>query len=181
MQDIIQRTASGIHIIPLDTVNFNQRIIAIRGEITQESAFEFAQSVQYLNSVSETEPVTVLVNSPGGSIDAGLLMYDVISSSPAPVRLLVMGMAYSMAAVIFASGSHGRYMLPHSKLMLRYNFLTVRGDACGQYGSACEVVGRETGSCGTAACQCGTPSPHYLGQRRGIPQGDGILVPEPCQ
>ena len=118
MQDIIQRTASGIHIIPLDTVNFNQRIIAIRGEITQESAFEFAQSVQYLNSVSETEPVTVLVNSPGGSIDAGLLMYDVISSSPAPVRLLVMGMAYSMAAVIFASGSHGRYMLPHSKLML---------------------------------------------------------------
>ena len=72
MQNVIQRTDSDIHLIPLDTANFNQRINAIRGEITQESTFEFAQSVHYLNSVSETEPITVYINSPGGSIDAGL-------------------------------------------------------------------------------------------------------------
>ena len=118
MTNIIQRTASGLHIISLDTVNFDRRILSIRDEITQASAFEFALALQHLNSVSKTEPITVLINSPGGSIDAGLLMYDAIQSSPAPVRLAVLGAAYSMAAVIFASGLHGRYILPNSKLML---------------------------------------------------------------
>lgn len=116
--NIIQRTAGGLHVIALDTVNFDRRILNIRGEITQSSAFEFALALQHLNNVSETEPVTVLINSPGGSIDAGLLMYDAIQSSPAPVRLVVLGAAYSMAAIIFASGLHGRFILPNSKLML---------------------------------------------------------------
>ena len=116
--NIIQRTSGGLHVIALDTVNFDRRILTIRGDITQDSAFEFALALQHLNSVSETEPVTVLINSPGGSIDAGLLMYDAIQSSPAPVRLVVLGAAYSMAAVLFAGGLHGRYILPNSKLML---------------------------------------------------------------
>ena len=118
MQEIIQRTSSGIDVISLETVNFDKRIVNIRGEITQASAFEFALSLQHLNSISETEPITVLVNSPGGGIDAGLLMYDAIQTSPAPVRLVVLGAAYSMAALVFAGGQHGRYMLPNSKLML---------------------------------------------------------------
>ena len=118
MQNIIQRSSYGLSVIPLETANFEKRIINIHGEITQASAFEFALSLQHLNSVSETEPVTVLVNSPGGNIDAGLLMYDAIQTSPAPVRLVVLGSAYSMAALLFASGQHGRYMLTNSKLML---------------------------------------------------------------
>ena len=124
MPNVIQRTASGIKSIPLNDVNFDHRIVTIRGEITQESAFEFALALQHLNGVSDTEPITVLVNSPGGSIDAGLLIYDVIGSSPAPVRLVVLGTAYSMAALIFASGRHGRYMLPNSKLMLHEPLLS---------------------------------------------------------
>lgn len=118
MKEVIERTARGTSTIALDTVNYDKRIVTIRDEITQKSAFEFVLAVQHLNSVSETEPITVLVNSPGGDIDAGLLMYDVLQTSPAPVRLVVLGMAYSMAAVIFAAGRHGRYMLPNSKLML---------------------------------------------------------------
>ena len=118
MQNVIHRSSSGLNIIPLETVNFDKRIVEIHGEITQASAFEFALSLQHLNSVSETEPITVLINSPGGSIDAGLLMYDAIQTSPAPIRLVVLGAAYSMAAVVFASGKAGRYMLPNSKLML---------------------------------------------------------------
>ena len=118
MPDIIQRTASGINLIPLDTINCDRRALCIRGEITQESAFEFALTAAYLNGLSETDPVTVYINSPGGSIDAGLLMYDVIQKSPAPMRLVVLGAAYSMAALLFASGLHGRCLLPNSKLML---------------------------------------------------------------
>ena len=118
MQNIIQRTASGLTVVSLDTANFDRRLLSIRDEINQASAFEFALALQHLNSVSSTEPITVLINSPGGSIDAGLLIYDAIQTSPAPVRLVVLGMAYSMAAIIFAGGQSGRYILPNSKLML---------------------------------------------------------------
>ena len=118
MPDIIQRTAGGLNVLPIETVNYDNRTLCIKGEIDQESAFEFALAVNHLNSGGNTEPVTVYINSPGGSIDAGLLIYDVIQTSPAPIRLVVLGAAYSMAALIFASGRHGRYILPNSKLML---------------------------------------------------------------
>ena len=72
MQNIIQRTASGLTVVSLDTANFDRRLLSIRDEINQVSAFEFALALQHLNSVSPTEPITVLINSPGGSIDAGL-------------------------------------------------------------------------------------------------------------
>ena len=118
MPKIIERSCSGLSVMSLETVNFDRRIVNIHGNITQSSAFEFALSLQYLNSVSETEPILVMVNSPGGNIDAGMLMYDAIQTSPAPVRLVVLGSAFSMAALLFASGQHGRYMLTNSKLML---------------------------------------------------------------
>ena len=117
MHNIIQRTANGINVISLETANFEKRIVNVHGEINQSSAFEFALALQHLNIIGE-EPITVLINSPGGSIDAGLLMYDAIQASPAPIKIIVLGVAYSMAAVLLACGQHGRYMLPNSKLML---------------------------------------------------------------
>ena len=98
MSEVIQRTANGVDVISLDTFNCDRRTLCIRGEITQESAFEFALTAAYLNSLSETEAITVYINSPGGDIDAGLLMYDVIQTSPAPIRVVALGTAYSMAA-----------------------------------------------------------------------------------
>ena len=118
MSEVIQRTANGVDVISLDTFNCDRRTLCIRGEITQESAFDFALTAASLNSLSETEAITVYINSPGGDIDAGLLMYDVIQASPAPIRVVALGTAYSMAALLFASGLHGRYLLPNSKLML---------------------------------------------------------------
>ena len=88
MSEVIQRTANGVDVISLDTFNCDRRTLCIRGEITQESAFEFALTAAYLNSLSETEAITVYINSPGGDIDAGLLMYDVIQASPAPIRVV---------------------------------------------------------------------------------------------
>ena len=118
MQEVIYRTVNGLNVIALETVNCEKRILCIKGEISQDSAFEFALAVAHLNSISKTDSITVYINSPGGAVDAGLLMYDVIQESPAPIRLVVLGAAYSMAALLFASGQHGRYILPNSKLML---------------------------------------------------------------
>ena len=88
MSEVIQRTANGVDVISLDTFNCERRTLCIRGEITQESAFEFALTAAYLNSLSETEAITVYINSPGGDIDAGLLMYDVIQVRQRPARSL---------------------------------------------------------------------------------------------
>lgn len=118
MPNIIEKTASGTNVLALETVNFDKRKLYIQDEINQDSAFDFALAVAYLNSISQTEPITVFINSPGGCIDAGLLIYDVIQTSPAPIRLVVLGVAYSMAAILFAGGRHGRYILPNSKMML---------------------------------------------------------------
>lgn len=71
-----------------------------------------------MNEEDTDKPIDVLINSPGGEINSGMVIYDVIQASKAPIRMFCIGRAYSMGAVLFASGNHGRYMLPHSELML---------------------------------------------------------------
>ena len=112
------KTSNGITLVPLETKHLTERRIFVQGSITQESACEFIKEILFLNSQDQKAPIDVLINSPGGSINAGLLMYDAVQSSPAPVRMFCMGQAYSMGAVLFVGGKHGRYMLPHSELML---------------------------------------------------------------
>ncbi|MDO4322179.1 MAG: ATP-dependent Clp protease proteolytic subunit [Lachnospiraceae bacterium] len=112
------RSSSGITLVPMDVHLMNARKIFIEGEINQESACEFAKEIMVLTREDQEKPIDVLINSPGGDILSGLLIYDVIQASTAPLRMFCLGRAYSMGAVLFASGSHGRYMLPHSELML---------------------------------------------------------------
>ena len=116
--DIQVKSSNGITLVPLETRLLAQRRILISGEIDSESACIFMQQVMLLVSEDPNKPIDVLVNSPGGEINAGLLMYDIIQSSKVPIRMFCTGRAYSMGAVLFASGNHGRYMLPHSELMI---------------------------------------------------------------
>lgn len=112
------KSSNGITAVPMETKLMAERKVFVQGEITQENACEFVKQILLLNTQDSKAPIDVLINSPGGEINAGLLMYDVIQASPAPIRTFCMGQAYSMGAVLFASGKHGRYMLPHSELML---------------------------------------------------------------
>lgn len=117
------RTAAGLQLVPIQAVHLDKRRVFVEGQITMASASEFADQVMLLCDRSP-EPIHVFINSPGGEVKAGLLMYDVICSSPAPIRMYCRGIAYSMAALLFASGSHGRYLLPNSELMLHEPLLT---------------------------------------------------------
>ena len=112
------KTSSGISLVPMDTRLMGERKIFIEENINNESALQIVKQLMYLNLESETEPIDLMINSMGGEINSGLLIYDAIASSKAPVRTYCIGRAYSMAAILFASGRHGRYMLPHSELML---------------------------------------------------------------
>lgn len=112
------KSSNGITLVPIESRLMAERKIFIEGEINADAACEFVKKVLLLNSEDRQSPMDVLVNSPGGEINSGLLMYDVIQASRAPIRMFCIGKAYSMAAVLFASGNHGRYILPHGELMV---------------------------------------------------------------
>ena len=112
------KSSNGITLVPLDSRLMAHRKIFIEGEIDAEAACAFVKKVMLLNAEDSQKPIDVLVNSAGGEINSGMLMYDVIQGSKAPIRMFCIGKAYSMGAVLFACGNHGRYMLPHGELML---------------------------------------------------------------
>lgn len=112
------KSSNGITMVPVETCLMAERNVFIEGPIDAESACEFVKKILLLNGESGEKPIRVFINSPGGEIDSGLLMYDVIQSSKAPIQMYCLGRAYSMGAILFACGNHGRYMLPHSKLMI---------------------------------------------------------------
>ena len=114
----IVRNRNGLETISIEASLRSNRTLFITDEITDQAALELTKQVLYLLRENAADPINLIINSPGGSIDAGMLIYDIITNTPAPVKMYCMGKAYSMAAILFASGSHGRYMLPHSKLML---------------------------------------------------------------
>ncbi len=112
------KSSNGITLVPAESRLLSDRKIFIEGEINEKTALEFLKQMMILVKEDKNLPIDVLINSPGGKINSGLMMYDVIQSCEATVRMFCIGGAYSMAAVLFASGKHGRFMLPNSELML---------------------------------------------------------------
>ena len=116
--NILIKSSNGISQVSVDSKLLSQRKVFIEGEITPEATCEFIKKIMLLNAEDSSKPIDVLINSPGGEINSGMVMYDAIQASKAPIRMFCIGRAYSMGAVLFACGNHGRYMLPHSELML---------------------------------------------------------------
>lgn len=112
------KTSNGINLIPAESTLLTARKLFIEGEINSESACEFVRNFMVLAAENRKKPIDVLINSPGGEINAGMLIYDAITTGKVPVRTYCTGRAYSMGAVLFASGTEGRFMLPHSELMI---------------------------------------------------------------
>lgn len=120
------KSSSGITLVPMDTRLLADRKVFVEGEINQEKACLFIKQILLLCKEDSSKPIDVLINSPGGEISSGLLMYDCIQSCKTSIRMYCMGTAYSMGALLFASGNHGRYMFPHSELMLHEPLLGSR-------------------------------------------------------
>ena len=117
MQPVL-KSSHGFDLVPIESKLLSNRQIFIEGIINSETACEFLRQIMFLVSEDAEKPVDVLVNSQGGEINAGFLIYDTIQSCKIPIRLLCVGQAYSMAAIIVACGKQGRYILPHSELLL---------------------------------------------------------------
>ncbi len=84
----------------------------------------------FLASRDSEKPIQFYINSPGGSVTAGLAIYDTMQYIKCPVSTVCIGMAASMAAVLLASGAHGkRFALPNSQILLHQVAGGVQGEA----------------------------------------------------
>ncbi len=116
----------------MDMLNYefkNKRRIYLLGEINDEMAMEVIRQINYLNDVGSGE-ITLMINSPGGSVTAGMAIYDAMKSSRAEVATVCCGMAASMAAVLLAAGQKGkRGSYLHSEVMIHQVMGGMQGQA----------------------------------------------------
>ena len=112
-----KKTSGGINLIPIEAMLFDDRKIILSEDIDDDTAFDIAEEILYLNMVDKEKPITLILNSPGGEIDAGFIIYDAITGSSAPIRTVVVGKAHSMAALLLAC-SKERCLLKHSSVLI---------------------------------------------------------------
>jgi len=95
------------------------RIIMMQGVVEDNMANLIVAQMLYLESVNSEKPIKLYVNSPGGSVTAGLAIYDTMQFVKAPVHTMVMGQAASMGSFLAQAGEAGkRYVLPESRTMI---------------------------------------------------------------
>ena len=115
------------------------RIIFLGTEISDYTANTIQAQLLYLDSVDSSKEISIYLKSPGGSVTAGLGIYDTMQFISSPVATICTGMAASMAAVLLVSGQEGkRSALPHSRVMIHQPLGGVQGQA-----SDIEITARE--------------------------------------
>lgn len=119
----------GRQIMDIESILFMQnRMVFIDDVIDDSLASNIIKQLIYLASVSNDD-ITVVINSPGGSVTAGMAIYDTMSGISCDVSTICLGMAASMGAFLLAAGTKGkRYATPNSEVMIHQ----VMGGASGQ-------------------------------------------------
>ena len=117
--NVILASVRGIDAVPIDDIFLRERKIFLVGSVTDESCNDLIKKLLYLESVDNTRPITVFLNSPGGSVWDGLSVYDTIRLMKSPVTAVVTGIAASMGSILLlACEKENRLMLPSSRIMI---------------------------------------------------------------
>ena len=119
MFNVPYKSSNGSSWIPIESWLLPEGKLFIEGEITEETANEFIQKLMYMKKEKPEEKIRIYVNSRGGEVNAGMLIYDAIKGLKNETDIICIGIAASMAAIILAGGQKGhRFILPHSKVMI---------------------------------------------------------------
>ena len=114
----------------LDDMLLENRIVFLIGEISYQRAAEIIMKMLYLDNLKRNTEISLYINSPGGSVDDTMAIYDTIRFVGSPVATFCIGRAQSGAAVILAAGTKGkRHALEHAKIMLHQPWGGVTGQA----------------------------------------------------
>ncbi len=114
----------------LDDMLLENRIVFLIGVISYDKAAEVIMKMLYLDNLKRKNEISLYINSPGGSVDDTMAIYDTIRFISSPVATFCIGRAQSGAAVILSAGTKGkRYALSHAKIMLHQPWGGVSGQA----------------------------------------------------
>ena len=126
---VIERSGNGERAYDLYSRLLKDRIIFVDGEINDQTADLVVAQLLFLESENPDKDINMYINSPGGSVTAGLAIYDTMQYVKCDIQTICMGQAASMGAILLAGGTIGkRYALPSSRVMIHQP----RGGAEGQ-------------------------------------------------
>jgi ATP-dependent Clp protease protease subunit len=112
----IERMMGGI---VFDKKFLEQRKVFLWGEVHDKSAREITNRLLYLEAMDPGKEITFYINSPGGVITSGMVIYDTMQMISSPVSTVCMGMAASMGSILLSGGQKGkRFIFPHGEVMI---------------------------------------------------------------
>lgn len=126
---IIEKNETGERAYDIYSRLLKDRIIILNGEITDNSSNIVVAQLLYLDSLNNDD-ISLYINSPGGSITAGMAIFDTMNFIKSDISTICVGMAASMAAFLLSSGEKGkRYILPNAEVMIHQPLGGAQGQA----------------------------------------------------
>ncbi len=136
---VVEQTGKGERTYDIYSRLLLDRIVFISGEVNDEMANAVCAQLLFLQAQDPKKEISVYINSPGGSVTAGLAIYDTMQFVKCPVATYCIGQAASMGAVLLTAGAKGkRYALPHARIMIHQPWGGAEGKA-----SDIEITARE--------------------------------------
>ena len=116
---VVEQTARGERAYDIYSRLLKERVIFAVGEVEDHMANLIVAQLLYLESENPEKDIALYINSPGGSVSAGLAIYDTMQFIKPDISTICVGQAASMGAVLLAAGAKGkRFCLPHSRVMI---------------------------------------------------------------
>jgi ATP-dependent Clp protease, protease subunit len=116
---VVEQTARGERAYDIYSRLLKERVIFVVGEVEDHMANLIVAQLLFLESENPEKDIALYINSPGGSVSAGLAIYDTIQFIRPDISTICVGQAASMGAVLLAAGAKGkRFCLPHSRVMI---------------------------------------------------------------
>ena len=136
---VVEQSAHGERSYDIFSRLLNDRIIVLSEDVNDTSASLVVAQLLYLEGQDPDKDISLYINSPGGSISAGMAIHDTIQYIKCDVSTICMGMAASMGAFLLASGTKGkRFALPNSEIMI-HQPLIAGGQGGGLSGQATDI------------------------------------------
>lgn len=127
---VVETTGRGERAYDIYSRLLKERIVFLASDVNDVSASLITAQLLFLESEDPDKDIYLYVNSPGGSVTAGLAIYDTMQYIRPPVSTLCIGQAASMGAILLAAGATGkRYALPHARIMIHQPMGGVQGQA----------------------------------------------------
>ena len=127
---VVEQTGKGERTYDIYSRLLLDRIVFISGEVNDEMANAICAQLLFLQSQDAKKEISVYVNSPGGSVTAGLAIYDTMQFVQCPIATYCIGQAASMGAVLLTAGAKGRrFALPNARIMIHQPWGGAEGKA----------------------------------------------------